>query len=305
MPNRDCPSRSLLEHAATPAPWTAPRRFRKSGFTLVELIVVIGIIAALVGILLPVATKARESSMRLACAANLHQLGEFIMIFAGDHNGRVPEGQDTPQMTAGSKSTTWMYTKDYFVLVDYYKADQRLFICPFTPLAQTGPSGFPYGEGNELNARADLDDLPDNPVPVSQGDPDLFIYWVGTDYQYMGRNIQETLLPGENQDDGAPFEVTKLDRNTHTGTSIDTNPPLMADRCTYLPNTGYLFNHGRSWNIPSFDPTPSTYPWYTGTASAHFGDVRVNVLYRDGHVEDKVPDLHAYHSYLNLSYSFR
>jgi type II secretory pathway pseudopilin PulG len=275
-------------------------------FTLVELLVCIGIMAMLIAILLPVLSSARNSAKRVACASNLRQLGQFVVIFANDHGGRVPEGQDTPASGAGSWNTTWMYTKDYFVLVDTYGANQKLFICPFTPLASIGPSGFIYGDGSELAARADLDDLPDDPQPISAGDEDLTEYWVQTDYQWMGRNIQETLSPGGSSPTGAPFEVTKLDRGTHVGTPIDNNPPLMADLCAYQPGVGYQFNHGQRWMIPSFDPTPSVNPWYCGTASAHIGDVRVNVLYRDGHVEDKVPDLQAYHvdSHLNI-YAFR
>lgn len=289
---------------ASKARITRPRR---QAFTLIELLVVIGIIAMLVAILLPVLASARDSSKRLQCETNLRSLGQMITMFAADHHGRVPEGQDTPETyTGGSWRSTWMYTKDYFVLVDYYKADQRLFICPFSPLAQIGPSGFVYGDGSELAARNEADSLPDDPQPVSLGDPDLSQHWMQTDYQYMGRNIQENLPANLANPDGAPFEVTKIDRNTHTGTPIDNNPPLMADACSYQPGPGggYIFNHGHHWSIPQFDPTLSINPWFTGTASAHVGDVRVNVLYRDGHVVDKVPDLHAYFSYENV-YSFR
>lgn len=281
-----------------------------SGFTLVELLVVIGIISVLIGILLPALAAARESANRIKCAGNLRQLGQFIYLFAKDHKDRVPEAQDAPQSGFGSaKNPAWMYTKDYFVLVDNYGANQQLFICPSSSTSEQGPSAFPYGEGSELAARADLDTLPDNPTTVADGSEDLTEYWVGTDYVWLGRNIQETLAPGGQNPNGAPFEVTKITSNTWTGTAVDSNPPLMADTVAYHTGGSYQFTHGRHWSIPSFDTTTSLQPWFCGTASAQMGDIRMNVLYRDGHVDCKTPDLHAYfsaHSYPSgTTYFFR
>jgi len=263
-------------------------------FTLIELLVCIGILALLISLLLPSLSKAREAANRIKCAANLRTLGQVVVLFANDHRGRVPEGQNTPWSGQGSWNARWMYTKDYFVMVDDYAANQRLFICPSTSLAREGPAGFIYGEGSELYARTEIDALPDNPRRYQPGDRDLSNNWVAIDYQWMGRNAQEILSPAGDNPDGAPFEITRLNRNTRTGTADDANPPLMADQASYNPATGYRFNHGRSWNIPSMDTTTSLEPWYRGTATEHHGDIRINVLYRDGHVQEKSPDLRAY-----------
>ena len=267
---------------------------QRFAFTLVELLVVIGIIGILVAILLPAIANAREAANRTKCASNLRSLGQFITIFAQHHHGRVPQNQNTPRSGMSGVEINWMYTKDYFVLVDEYGADQHLFICPSSQTADTGPSSFLYGEGSELLARISLDTLPDNPRRVEEGEVDLTRYWMEFDYSYMGRNIQSTLPPGGTDPEGAPFEVTKLNRNTRTGTPDDVNPPLLCDLAYFKPGNGCFFTHGRRWTIPSFDPTPSTSPWYVGTASAHVGDVRINVLYRDGHVAMKTPDLHSF-----------
>lgn len=279
------------------------REVRRLAFTLVELLTVIAVIGVLLALLLPMLGTVRESSNRVKCAMNLRSLGHILYVFDSDY-GRLPEAQNTPWSGAGGWNPTWMYTKDYFVLVDKYGADQRLFICPSSPTAAIGPSGFVYGEGSELAARVALDDLPDNPGRVESGEMDLSQRWMQTDYQYMGRNVQETLAPGGSTPDGAPFEMTRLNRNTHTGASDDLNPPLMADLASYDLSGQYTFYHGSTWKIPSFDPTPSQLPWYRGTASAMIGDVRINVLYRDGHVELKTPDVHAYFNY-DDTYFFR
>ena len=67
-------------------------RKRVSAFTLVELLVVIGIIAVLIGILLPVLGRARAQARSVACQANLRQIGQGIFIYAGVHKDTMPIG---------------------------------------------------------------------------------------------------------------------------------------------------------------------------------------------------------------------
>ena len=88
------------------------RTFRNA-FTLVELLVVIGIIALLIGVLLPALNKARQSAVNVACMANLRSIGQGIQIYAAQNKQSLPfgywDGSDPPGIGAivDAKRTDW------------------------------------------------------------------------------------------------------------------------------------------------------------------------------------------------------
>ena len=72
---------------------------RYAGFTLVELLVVIGIIALLVSILLPALGKAREQANTVKCSANLRAIGQGVAIYVANNKGMLPNSYIYEGMT--------------------------------------------------------------------------------------------------------------------------------------------------------------------------------------------------------------
>jgi prepilin-type processing-associated H-X9-DG protein/prepilin-type N-terminal cleavage/methylation domain-containing protein len=137
---------------------------RRRAFTLVELLVVLGIIVILIGILLPTISGARKQAQRTACLSNMRQLGNSLTMFTIEHGGYLPKAwfNDGP-VFGDANGKRWgfrdpMWGWDY-VLQKHIK-NKEVFRCP------SDPTDVVRGEWNDGYAN-----LPDSPkadnIPAS------------------------------------------------------------------------------------------------------------------------------------------
>ena len=100
----------------------------RTGFTLIELLVVIGIIAVLIGIVLPAASKVREKSRRVACSAQLRDVGNFMRMYFNDSKDRLPRVNPfpwIPPVAANDPKLSIVQT-----LEPYVKTNVGVWRCP-------------------------------------------------------------------------------------------------------------------------------------------------------------------------------
>lgn len=97
--------------------------FRCRAFTLTELLVVVGVIAVLVAILLPVLFTIRERGRRAACLSNLHQLDTALLMYTQDEDGFFPM-----RRADGENGSDWVDG------VQKYVGNADVFQCPSCPV---------------------------------------------------------------------------------------------------------------------------------------------------------------------------
>jgi prepilin-type N-terminal cleavage/methylation domain-containing protein len=145
---------------ASTAGRSSPRVVRSSkAFTLVELLVVIGIIAVLLSILLPAVGRVRDGARSTVCASNTKQLMTAFLAFAHDHRGRLPgnfwDGTSSdPSMRSWLVhcNEPWTNAPQTGTIYRYLK-DPSVYRCP--SLSPESP-----GSGQGSNGRFDYASIP-------------------------------------------------------------------------------------------------------------------------------------------------
>lgn len=100
------------------------RHFRQ-GFTLVELLVVIGIIALLISILIPALSKARGAALTAQCLSNQRQNALAVTMYVTESKGYLPPFQ----LPTGTQYVAQPYYFQYIPAL-YFKENYRLSLCP-------------------------------------------------------------------------------------------------------------------------------------------------------------------------------
>jgi len=136
----------------------------RSGFGLIELLVVIVIMAILLAVLLPVGRSVIANSKISQCGNNLRQMGAALNLYAGENNGFYPSFPTSSDVSAGAYTVCdvlgdgtarWKY---FGVLYgDGYLTDPRVFYCP---TARTGFFDYPSQWGAKAKGSNAFSSLP-------------------------------------------------------------------------------------------------------------------------------------------------
>jgi prepilin-type N-terminal cleavage/methylation domain-containing protein/prepilin-type processing-associated H-X9-DG protein len=278
-------------------------RVRCAGFTLVELLVVIGIIALLVGILLPTLGRARESANTVKCMANMRQMGQAMMIYVGESKGVLPIGyvennDPTDNGTYRGDGLDWT-TLLMKIMVKRFSegyssqdtvgaattSARAVFLCPTAQI-------------NSVKDSAAISHYSSHPRAI----PDL--------------KANDWLKPGPPLGKLVPYKLSKIKRSAEVGAifegvvaqtgitggymahatvnllnrgGIDRRPFLTDDYANSPTQIGPstpvdLTWGGDGWNA-SRDLNKDTFPNRGNLRFRHKGDTQTNVLMFDGHVE--------------------
>lgn len=263
---------------------------RRRGFTLVELLVVIGIIALLISILLPALNRARQQAASVACASNLRSIAQVYQLYTTENRGTLLPGD--VRATNGGVYTYW-----YAVLRPYFIKGAGVQTAFTGWLADDGTNNMSIGvyrcpadvtNGGYDSQGARLWNGAQFAAAIQENDnPSTSNKWAARSYALNGHTTQGW------------YRNRSGWHNWNSG--LTTSPPVMKDY--YIKNTKVRrpgesilaldFNWWRGatnafWIRPPFSPFNPPWDFWANdlipTAERHPGKT-INVVFHDGHAE--------------------
>ncbi len=263
---------------------------RRKCFTLVELLVVIGIIAVLLGILLPALSAVKRTAQRVVCASNLAAIGKAIMLYANEFDGDYPRaGGAEREWADNGRIADWCIQDGSH----YGRSGAKVTISSSLYLLIKWEDGTPAEfvcRGDAGTAEFKLSDAPQLAITVADDVTDVWDFGGGP-----LANTKTTYWPGQYNSYSyhCPYvHPTMTDaRAFPLGSYSSPESPVCADRNPYLDKNSVVFLEGIDCSgdaqevKPTWDATEKAYldNDKTGNTAAHAREGQ-NVLYNDSHV---------------------
>ena len=248
----------------------------RRGFTLVELLVVIAVIALLVALLLPALQRARDAATTAVCASNMRQVATLFNVYASDFRGHFPPTDRHRDSNPDALNPSWQPYRMAHALGPYLGHDA------WDDQGMTSPHSFTTSDKQVLHRSVLV-------CPVYAGrlrPQDLGPTKLGTaESRYVGVNKGQTTLGPGMYTDGYPRQPLKT-----------TSAPSLR---VHLADSYDGTNLGERSNLLA-DANPVPFVYRRFDVSRHLGFTGANALYLDGHVTFR----NRAHAIANLTDSF-